>query len=57
MAKSSEDRESQEKLAETSTLMREKAGLSEPCVVGKNGRVVTIERKPSVCLIDKKKER
>ena len=53
----SSDQESQEKLAETTSLMREKAGLSEPCVVGKNGRVVTIERKPSVCLIDKKKER
>ena len=54
---SSEDKDSQEVLAKTTSLMREKAGLGEKAEVGKNGRAVVIERNPSVCMIDKKKER
>jgi hypothetical protein len=55
---SSEDKDSQEVLAKTTTSMREKARLSEKAEVSKHtGRVVVIEKNPSICMIDKKKER
>jgi hypothetical protein len=54
---SSEDRESQERLASTVTDMRKKAGLAEKAEVGKNGRVVVAGRKPSVSTGDKRERR
>jgi hypothetical protein len=53
----SEDKDSQERLASTVTDMRKKAGLSEKAEVGKNGRVVVAERKPSIPIGDKRKGR
>ena len=54
----SSDQESQEKLAETTSLMREKAKLSEKAEVSKHtGRVVVAGRKPSVSTGDKRERR
>ena len=54
---SSEDRESQERLASTVTDMRKKAGLGEEAEVSKHtGRVTVVERRPSVNSVGKRKE-
>ena len=54
---SSEDKESQERLASTVTDMRKNAGLGEKAEVSKHTSRVTVrERRPSIDLIDKRKE-
>lgn len=52
---SSEDATSQKKISETVNLMRKEAGNEAgKTKIGKSGRVVTIERNPSIPLKDKK---
>jgi hypothetical protein len=54
----SSDEASQKQISETVSMMRKKSGLGEPAVVSpRTGRVTVVERKPSVDLIDKRKER
>ena len=52
---SSNSRKSQEEISKTADLMRREAGNEKgETKIGKSGRVVTIERNPSIPLKDKK---
>lgn len=55
---SSNDRESQESIRANTEKMTKEAGLDESRVkIGKHGRVVVIERNPSISIRDKKERR